>query len=80
MKIEYSKRAIKSIKSINEPNKSRIIESIEKIPSGDIKPMKNYNNTFRLRVGNYRIIYYKIDNNIILIDKIGLRGQIYKNK
>ncbi len=80
MSIEYSRKAIKAIKSINDPYRSRILKAIEKIPSGDIKQMKNYDNAYRLRVGKYRIIYYNIDTNTILIDEIGLRGQIYKNK
>ncbi len=80
MSIEYSKKAIKAIKSINEPYRGRILKAIKKIPSGDIKQMKNYDNAYRLRVGKYRIIYYNIDTHTILIDEIGLRGQIYKNK
>ncbi len=40
--------------------------------------MKNYNNAYRLRVGDYRIIYYFENNDTILVDRIGLRGQIYK--
>lgn len=36
------------------------------------------NNSNRLRVGNFRIIY-NIDSNIIYIEKIGNRGDIYNN-
>ncbi len=78
MEIRYSKQAVKNIKNINEPNKSRIILAIQNLPNGDIKKMKNYNGAYRLRVGDYRIIYYSNDNKIFLIDRIGLRGQIYK--
>ncbi len=45
----------------------------------DIKQLKGYDNTFRLRVGKYRIIYeiYKNELIIILADG-GSRGGIYK--
>ncbi len=37
MNIIYSKQAMKSIKLLNEPNKSRIKVVIKKLPNGDIK-------------------------------------------
>lgn len=47
----------------------------------DIKIMQGYKeNTFRLRIGEYRIIY-RIFETELLIDviKIGSRGDVYKN-
>ncbi len=77
MEKRLSKQALKSLKKINEPNKSRLKSAINNLPNGDVKAMKNFNKAYRLRVGNYRIIYYLVDDDVILIDKIGLRGQIY---
>ena len=58
---------------------SRIISAIEKIPEGDIVKLQGLSG-YRLRVGNYRVLY---DINGIIIDiidiiDIGNRGEIYK--
>ncbi len=77
MKITYSKNSAKFIKKVNEPNKSRLRKAIENLPNGDIASLQGANGKYRLRVGNYRIIYRFIDKDTIYIDRIGLRGQIY---
>ncbi len=77
MEIRYSRQAIKFIKKLNEPIKSRIKVGIKKLPTGDIKPLKGSNNLYRLRIGDYRIIFCKVGN-IIQIDKIQKRNDVYK--
>ena len=77
MEIKYSKSSMKSIKHLNEPMKSNIREAIEKIPHGDIKKLSGYNNIYRLRVGNYRIIYKTIIDGIFIEDILP-RGEAYK--
>lgn len=77
VEIKYSKSAMKSIKHLNEPIKSNIKIAIEKIPQGDIKKLRGYTNIYRLRVGDYRIIY-KIISNGIFIQDILPRGEAYK--
>jgi mRNA interferase RelE/StbE len=45
----------------------------------DIKPMQGYENLYRLRIGQYRLVYQiKQDELIIFILKAGNRGDIYK--
>ena len=76
--IKLLKDVDKFIRKQDKETQRRIIEAIYKLPIGDVKKLKGYNNYFRLRVGNVRIIFEK-DNevyNIIVID-IGNRGQIY---
>ena len=77
MQIEYSKEAVKHIKLLDKSTKYRIKKAIEKLPNGDIKKLKGFDNDYRLRVGNYRILYNKIDN-IIIIKDVLPRGQAYK--
>lgn len=78
-KIELSKKAKKFIKSQPRNQQERILKAVSKLPDGDIKALAGSSNAYRLRVGNYRVIY-EIDNNILLITvvDIGNRGQIYK--
>ena len=73
------KRAKKFIDRLPMNEKRRIVAAIERLPEGtDIKAMKGGNDLFRLRVGDYRIIY-AVDNGqlIVYVIDAGSRGQIY---
>ena len=74
---QYSKQAAKYINSQDRSAQQRIREGIEKIPEGDIKPLKGAPGTFRLRVGDWRILFSNITDGIY-IREIGPRGGIYK--
>lgn len=78
-KIIYLKSAVKALEKYDIKIRSRIIESIDKIPQGDVKKMRGEKHPplYRLRVGKYRIIYH-IENESIIIAKIDSRGDIYK--
>ena len=78
-KIIIKKKAKKFIDKLPMPTKKRIIEAINLLPYGsDIKQMKGHDDLFRLRVGDYRIIY-TVDNGELIVYVIGAgnRGQIY---
>lgn len=77
MQIEYSKKAVKYINSADKPIKGRLKEAIEKIPLGDIKKLQGVDNGYRLRVGDLRVLF-SIEDDIIYIDNILPRGQVYK--
>ncbi len=78
MNIRLSKQAEKFLKNTNEPIKGRIIKGIKNIPNGDIKPLKGVENKYRLRIGDYRVVYTKNSNEIYEIYKIQKRNDIYK--
>ncbi len=77
MRIEYSKKTAKYINSADKPTKKRLKEAIEKIPLGDIKKLQGIENGYRLRVGDFRVLF-SIENDTIYIDNIIPRGQAYK--
>ena len=77
MKIEYSKKAVKYVNSVDKLAKKRLREAIEKIPFGDIKKLQGIENGYRLRVGNLRVLF-SIEDDTIYIDNIIPRGQAYK--
>lgn len=76
MDIYYSKQAEKFLKKQDVPTRNRIRTAIHNLPSGDVKKLQNRNG-YRLRVGSYRIIFDK-DGNVLYIERIDNRGQIYK--
>ncbi len=77
--IVIEKRAQKFIHKLPKSDKERLLKAIYYLPDGDIKHMQGHNNYYRLRVGDYRVIY-TIDNDklIICVADIGNRGDIYK--
>ncbi len=76
MEIHYSKQAEKFLKKQNLSTRSRILDAIHGLPMGDVKKLQGRNG-YRLRVGSYRIIFDK-DGNILYIERIDNRGQVYK--
>ncbi|MCM1244156.1 MAG: type II toxin-antitoxin system RelE/ParE family toxin [Roseburia sp.] len=76
LQIEYSKKAIKYINSLDRPTKKRLREAIERIPYGDIKKLQGVKNGFRLRVGDLRVLFTP-EHDKIFIDNVIPRGQAY---
>ena len=77
MYIRYAKIAVKHIEDLDKISKQRIKKAIEKLPFGDIKKLKGYQNDYRLRVGNLRVLF-SLENDIITIKDVLPRGQAYK--
>ena len=77
--ILYVKTAAKFIRKQPPEQQRRILEAVHALPDeGDRKQLKGHKGLYRLRVGNYRIIY-TVDNGrlIVCIVDAGNRGQIY---
>lgn len=80
--IVIERLAEKFIVKLPKPEKERILKAIYQLPEGnDIKELKEKKNKglYRLRVGDYRIIY-TVDNGrlIVCVVDAGNRGEIYK--
>ena len=78
MKIRYAKAAVKVINGMDRPTKQRIRNAVERLPKGDVKPLSGSVRLYRLRVGDWRIVFSYPDGNTVLIEKIAPRGEIYK--
>ena len=79
-KIQIDKPALKFLLKQPKFQQERILRAIKNLPDiGDIKPMSGYKNLYRLRIGDYRAIYTK-DNEILVVRvlTIGNRGDVYK--
>ena len=77
--IKIEKDAQKFLKKLPHPDETRVLKAIAKLPDvGDRKQLKGHPGFFRLRVGNYRIIY-TVDNGQLIVRVVdaGNRGQIY---
>ena len=83
MKIRYSKKALKYLLKLQPKLQDRIRNTIRKIADGNtqglnIVAMQDVD-AFRVRIGDYRVIY-EINNDelVLIVIKIGARGDIYK--
>ena len=78
MNVVYYKQAVKTLERIDPGTKQRIKQGIDGIPKGDIKKLQGHAELYRLRVGDWRIVFSYPDTETILIEKISPRGEIYK--
>lgn len=82
MKIIYSKVAEKEILNLDRPLGQRIYKKVDLLkdqPYGWSSQKLSGNKGYRIRIGDYRVIYI-IDkkNKIITVIKIGHRREVYK--
>ena len=77
--IEFKKQAVRFIKSRTQKEQRRLLAEIYKLPdTSNIKKMQEYDYRYRLRVGDVRIIYDKLDGVLIIhVVEIGNKGKIY---
>lgn len=78
-KIKYEKKCLKYLKRLGRKTQLRIINAINLLPNGDVKPLKGKTDNYRLRVGSYRIVFYKDEDRLLIfVVDIAPRGEVYK--
>ncbi|MCW6660011.1 type II toxin-antitoxin system RelE/ParE family toxin [Aerococcaceae bacterium NML191292] len=77
MSIRIEKKARKFLEKLPQNIKTRILQAIYRYPYSDVKKLKG-TPYYRMRVGDYRIIYDE-NGNVISIIEIGHRKNIYNN-
>ena len=80
MRIKYSDQALKFLTKLRKQDAKRIVSKIEQYaedPMALQNQVKKLTNSiyFRLRVGNYRVIFSETGE-VMKIEKIGNRGDI----
>lgn len=77
-RIVYEKGCLKYLKKLDRNLQLRIIKAVNLLPLGDVKKLQGNTENYRLRVGDYRIIFSKDDKRLIIsIIEIAPRGEIY---
>ncbi len=77
--VKLMPRAIKDLEKLSKSNAKKIIEKIRGLEhglNGDIKKLTNFSPEYRLRVGDYRILF-EIREKEILIYRIKHRKEAY---
>jgi len=79
--IKIEKRALKFLKNIDKKTQSKIVEKIYALSENPYQNSKKLvgREAYRIRVGNYRVIYEIDDNSVkIFVINIGHRKDIYR--
>jgi mRNA interferase RelE/StbE len=77
--IEFKPRALKDLKAVNKSEARRIVEKIKLMKEdlgGDVKRLTNFTPEYRLRVGNYRVLF-ELEGDKVVIYRIRHRKDAY---
>ncbi len=78
--VGFKPRALKDLKAIDQRESARIVEKVEAMRdnlTGDVKKLTNFTPEYRLRVGNYRVLFALEDNKIVIY-RVQHRKDSYK--
>ncbi len=83
-KVKFTKGARKMFKKLSQELQDRIKPKIDDLaieprPDG-VKKLKGEENSYRIRVGDYRVIYEIFDDVLVVkVIEVGHRSEIYKD-
>ncbi|MBU6392271.1 MAG: type II toxin-antitoxin system RelE/ParE family toxin [Planctomycetes bacterium] len=80
--VKLKPKAIKDLQSISKPEARKIAERMKNLEQGlvgDIKRLTNFTPEYRLRIGDYRILF-EIEGQEIIIHRIKHRKEAYKKR
>jgi len=79
-KVQFKPHAIKDIESLTSKFQSRVIKKIEEMSDnlkGDVKTLTDSTPEFRLRVGDYRVLF-EIEGETIIVYRVRHRREAYR--
>lgn len=79
-RLEFKPRVNKDLKALSVENQARIVEKIEALAenlSGDVKKLTNFAPQYRLRVGDYRVLF-QIAGELITVFRVVHRRDAYR--
>ena len=78
--VELTRKAIKDLKAIPKGDRARIIERIEAMEddlAGDVKRLTNHTPEYRMRSGNWRVLF-EVDGERIIVYRVLHRKEAYR--
>lgn len=79
-RIELKPRAVKDLAVLSKDDRNRLLSRIENLEnnlSGDVKRLTDFTPEFRLRVGNYRILF-EVNLDRVIIYRVTHRKDTYR--
>jgi len=81
----WRERAVRQLRTIPQPAALTILQALTPLgddprrPDANVKKLTGYEDRYRLRVGDYRVIYDVTDKElVILVVGVGHRREIYR--
>lgn len=78
-RVEFKPRALKDMESLGRAEARRVLEKfrgMENNLAGDVKRLTNFTPEYRLRVGDYRVLF-EIEGDRVIIYRVKHRGRAY---
>jgi mRNA interferase RelE/StbE len=78
--LRFKPRSVKDLKRLPTELRKRIIKKIEEMTedlAGDVKQLTNFTPEYRLRVGDYRVLF-EIEGNNIVVYRVRHRREAYR--
>ena len=77
--IEFKPRAVKDLKDLPKAHYRRVLAKIEALQqnlAGDVKTLTNFTPEFRLRVGDYRVLF-EVEGSSVVVYRVLHRREAY---
>jgi mRNA interferase RelE/StbE len=77
--LRFGSRALKDLRRLDKRLSKRIVDRIERLTydlSGDVKKLTDFSPSYRLRVGDYRVLF-DVDRHTIVIQRVLNRREAY---
>jgi mRNA interferase RelE/StbE len=78
--IQFKPRAVKDIEKISSRIRIKIIKDIEMLGddlAGDVKRLTHFTPEYRLRIGDYRVLF-EIENKSLIVYRVRHRREVYR--
>lgn len=78
-RLRFESRALKDLKKLEISDKQRVLQGIEKMKkglAGDIKKLAAFKPRYRLRLGNFRVLF-ELERDEIIVHRIKDRRDAY---
>jgi mRNA interferase RelE/StbE len=81
-RITFSSEARSDLRAIDRETALRILKSLDrflKTEAGDVKQLEGFDPPlFRLRIADWRLVFRKIEANVIEVIRVRNRGDVYR--
>lgn len=82
--VEYDPKALKELAKLDKSVARRVIKAVDALslaphPNG-ARPLAGYPNLWRIRVGNYRVVYTVKDTELVVLAlRVAHRSSVYRS-
>jgi mRNA interferase RelE/StbE len=80
--VELKPRARKDLRRLSKSDAARVVGALEKLEdnlAGDVKRLTSFAPEFRLRVGDYRVLFEIDQNNRVVVYRVRHRRESYRD-